>query len=109
MIDDNLVKVVTVLAPIVLAIVVHLTGRQAKRSADKAAVATERVEATLAVSDAQTTHKLNEIHILVNSRLTEALAKIDRLEAKLFSVTGEAPTGEPPHVEPPTGHPHIGD
>jgi len=103
-IDDNLVKVVTVLAPILLAIVVHLTGRQAKRSADKATVAAERVEATLAVSDAQTTHKLNEIHILVNSRLSEALAKIDRLEAKLFSVTGEPPTGEPP-----TGHPHIGD
>ena len=104
MIDDNLVKVVTVLAPILLAIVVHLTGRQAKRSADKATVAAERVEATLAVSDAQTTHKLNEIHILVNSRLSEALAKIDRLEAKLFAVTGETPTGEPP-----TGHPHIGD
>lgn len=46
-----------------------------------------------------TGHKLDEIHTLVNSRLTEALAKIDRLEASLFEATGEAPTGEPPRVE----------
>jgi len=94
-IDESIVQLVTVLSPIVLTLVVWLTGQQAKRSADKAAGAVQRVETTLAVSDAQTTHKLNEIHVLVNSRLTEALAKIDRLETRLQIETGEAPTGEP--------------
>ncbi len=101
--DDNLVKVVTVLAPVVLSLIVYLTGRQAKRSADKAEGAAARVESTLAISDTATATKLNEIHsleqtihVLVNSRLSEALAKIDRLEAKLFAETGEVPTGEPP-------------
>ena len=96
MIDESIVQVVTVLSPIALAIVVWLTGRQAKHSADKAVVAAERVEETLAISDSQTTHKLDQIHVLVNSRLTEALAKIDRLEKKLLIETGEMPSGEPP-------------
>jgi hypothetical protein len=43
-----------------------------------------------------TKDKLNEIHVLVNSRLTEALAKIDLLEGRLQGLTGERPTGEPP-------------
>jgi hypothetical protein len=42
--------------------------------------------------------KLTVIHDLVNSRLSEALAKIDRLELQREQLTGEKPTGEPPHI-----------
>ncbi len=51
---------------------------------------------SLAITTEATATKLDTIHVLVNSRLTEALAKIDRLEAKLYETTGEPPTGEPP-------------
>ena len=40
--------------------------------------------------------KLELVHELVNSRLTAALDKIDRLEKKLQALTGKPPTGEPP-------------
>jgi hypothetical protein len=40
--------------------------------------------------------KLEVVHELVNSRLTAALDKIDRLEAQLQTLTGHTPTGEPP-------------
>lgn len=46
--------------------------------------------------------KLDTIHTLVNSRLTAALDKIDKLEAKLQDLTGKVPTGEPPPSEKPT-------
>lgn len=95
MIDDNVVKLVTVLSPVVLAVVVYLTGRQAKRSADQAAAAVSRVEMTLGKTTSDVQTQLGEIHVLVNARLTEALAKIDRLEQRLYLETGEAPTGEP--------------
>jgi hypothetical protein len=90
------VQLMSVLSPIVLVLTIYFVGRQAKQSADHAAVAVERVEETLVVSTNDTTQRLQEIHVLVNSRLSEALMKIDRLEAKIFEVTGEAPTGEPP-------------
>jgi hypothetical protein len=96
---DMLVSAVTALTPLGLVLVVYHTGRQARLSSDKAAVAAERVEASLARSDIQTEFKLDQIHVLVNSRLSEALAKIDRLEARLFAVTGEIPTGEPTRQE----------
>jgi hypothetical protein len=38
---------------------------------------------------------LVKVHELVNSRLSEALAKIDRLESALQGLTGRVPTGEP--------------
>ena len=41
-------------------------------------------------------HKLNVVHELVNSRLTSALDKIDRLERQLQDLTGRTPTGEMP-------------
>ena len=100
MIDDNLVKLVTVLSPVVLAVVVYLTGRQAKQSADRAAVAASRVETTLEVTTSDTQERLEVIHVLVNNRLTEALSKIDRLEERLYQETGEVPTGEPPRGHP---------
>lgn len=71
-------------------------GWQANVNAVKATHAAERVETRLAYTTNITSDKLETIHTLVNSRLTEALAKIDRLEAKLYGLTGEEPTGEPP-------------
>jgi len=41
----------------------------------------------------------SEIHILVNSRLTEALAYIAKLERILQELTGRVPTGEPSLAE----------
>lgn len=96
MIDDNTKDVLVAAMAVLTPFVVWLIGRQAKKSADKAVVAAERVEETLAISTADATQRLDSIHVLVNSRLTEALAKIDRLEARLYDITGEAPTGEPP-------------
>ena len=40
-----------------------------------------------------------KIHVLVNSRLTEALNKIGRLEARLLLLTGEKPV--PERLAPP--------
>jgi len=93
---DDFVKIVTVLSPIILAMMVYLNGRQAKASADKAAVAAGRVEDTLESTTSAQDTQLTTIHTLVNNRLTEALAKIDRLEERLYHETGESPTGEPP-------------
>ena len=103
----------TILTPLVLALLAILTEKarrdavsaamKAERAASEAARATNRVEGTLSASTERTTEKLDEIHVLVNSRLTEALAKIDRLEARLHGLTGEEPTGEPPSMDRPTG------
>lgn len=42
--------------------------------------------------------KLEQVHIKVNSRLDEALAKIASLEARLYLVTGKVPTGIAPPI-----------
>ncbi len=96
----NGIDLITVLFTISLPFVVYFVGRQAKHSADQAVVAAERVENTLVISTSDTTQRLQEIHVLVNSRLTEALRKIDRLEQRLLAETGELPTGEPPQKRP---------
>ncbi len=98
MIDENLKDVVVAVATLLTPIVVYVFGQQAKRSADKTAVATQRVEATLATATAGTSKQLSEIHVLVNNRLTEALTKIERLEQRLYDETGEMPTGETPRA-----------
>jgi hypothetical protein len=76
------------------------TGNINKESSDKAMLATNQVADTLATSTSDTTAKLTEIHVLVNSRLTETLKKIDSLEGKLYAATGETPSGEPPQAPP---------
>ena len=43
--------------------------------------------------------RLTKVHELVNSRLSEALHKIDTLENRIYLLTGEAPTGEPPRKQ----------
>ncbi len=53
------------------------------------------VGAAALVSSLKNRKKLEEVHVLVNSRLTKALEKIDSLELKLQKLTGQAPTGEP--------------
>lgn len=101
---DDALRLMAALTPVVLGVLTYVTAKanaSAVRSARNARHAAERVETTLAETTGQTAEKLGEIHTLVNSRLTEALAKIDRLEAALYDVTGEAPTGEPaPNVRP---------
>jgi hypothetical protein len=88
---DEWVKLITVfsafISPIILAYISYL-GLKAKGAVND-------VKTTLATTNSDTTTKLDDIHTLVNSRLTEALSKIDRLEQRLYQVTGELPTGEP--------------
>lgn len=110
---DEFLKFMAATTPIVLGVLTYYTAKAnanavaaskkaehtalvANDNAQQAARATERVELTLAESTGVTTVRLGEIHTLVNSRLTEALKKIDQLESRLYVVTGEAPTGEPP-------------
>jgi hypothetical protein len=92
----------SLIALLLTAVVWHI-GRQVKNSADRATLAAELVAQKLAESDTGTNKKLNEIHGLVNSHFSQAqekigqleilhreqLAKIDRLEARLFEATGE--------------------
>jgi Tol biopolymer transport system component len=101
--DDNTFKLLLaalgtlqVIALAYLGVQQKTTGSQANVNAMMAHSAAERVESKLADTTGQTTEKLDTIHTLVNSRLSEALAKIDRLEAKLYDVTGETPSGETP-------------
>jgi len=98
---DDALKIMAALTPIILGVLTYYTAKAnsaAKSAAEDARNSTKRVERTLAQSTDATTTQLGEIHTLVNSRLTEALKKIDRLEAKLLIATGEMPTGEPPPV-----------
>lgn len=98
--DDGL-KVLAALTPIVLGVLTYYTATaktNAERAARNAEVAVKKVETALASTSDVTTEKLDTIHTLVNSRLTEALKKIDRLEARLYKATGETPTGEPPRA-----------
>ncbi len=72
----------TLLTGVAVVITASRTGHSVEAAADKLA---ETTEATTTA----TGEKLDEIHVLVNSRLTEALAKIERLELRL----GDEPTG----------------
>lgn len=69
-----------------------------KKALDSSHLANEKLmiaqEATMA-STAETQKKLDTIHELVNSRLSAALEKIDKLELRIQALTGEEPTGEP--------------
>jgi len=110
---DDLLKIMAAMTPIVLAVLAYYTAKAnaaaehgalvANANAQQAKHAAERVESTLAQSTDATTEKLDTIHTLVNSRLTEALKKIDRLEQRLYETTGEPPTGEPPKINGGTG------
>lgn len=96
---DHILKLMSASTPIILGVLAYLTAKanaKADTAAKLASVTARRVEATLAVTTSETSGKLGEIHELVNSRLTEALQKIDRLEQQRFETTGELPTGEPP-------------
>ncbi len=95
MTTETLNLLISTLGPIILAIVVYYTGRQANRNAKRAAMAAETVQGKLDDSTSYINRKLDTIHILVNSRLTQALDKIDRLELRIQALTGEPPTGEP--------------
>ena len=57
---------------------------------------------------AKASKKLDVIHTLVNSRLTAALEKIDRLETRLFQTEGVEPTGEDPSPPPSPGDTSAG-
>jgi uncharacterized protein HemX len=78
----------------------------ANRNASRARAAAEQVAEQLTATDAKTSRKLDTIHSLVNSRLTAALEKIDRLEERLFETEGRQPTGEDPPKPPDNPGPY---
>src|SRR5687768_6650062 len=90
------------LTAVFLVVVIALLyfGQKTRVDARAAAENTRRVQEELTASTAKMLSTLTVIHALVNSRLSEALKKIDALESMLHDATGYEPTGEPV-VEPP--------
>ena len=85
-----------------------IANRNAKRAAlaaERAALAADDVADKLDRTDKKTSEKLDAIHSLTNSRLSAALAKIDRLERHLLETEGREPTGEEPPKPPDSEYP----
>lgn len=95
---DDVLRIVTILSPILLAVVVWRLTTKAIEAAKKAADEAENVRQHLVINTSATMTKLDHITLMVNSRLSEALLKIDRLETRIYNLTGEEPTGEPAMV-----------
>lgn len=102
------IPLLTILGTLITAIItglfgIYIANRNANRANDNAVQAREAtnvVAQQLVATDAKTSKKLDTIHSLVNSRLTAALQKIDRLEERLFETEGRVPTGEEPPKPP---------
>ena len=92
--DSWLLLMVMIIGMCITTIVAILSGLMARQSAKLSNQTVEQIETQLVTMIRST----NEIHRMVNSRLTEALTKIDDLEVKLFQATGEVPSSEPPRV-----------
>ena len=82
---------VTLTVPIVTVLAARWS---AKKDADILAKKVETVRTDLVNSNTHVTEKLEEIHTLVNSRLTAALEYIKRLEVLLRAATGRPMEGE---------------
>jgi hypothetical protein len=93
---DEVIRNIAYLVLILLVAITVKVGIQAGGNARRAENTARRVEEALEASDKRYTAKLDHILELVNSRLSEALTKIDRLEAQRYEETGQPPTGEPP-------------
>lgn len=88
---DEVLKLMAALTPIVLGVLTYYTAKanaNAVSIAKDATMHAKRVEDTLAQTTDTTTGQLEVIHELVNSRLSQAMAKIERLEEAL-RVEGE--------------------
>ncbi|HXI85255.1 MAG TPA: hypothetical protein VNL17_14335 [Verrucomicrobiae bacterium] len=77
--------------PVLAAFNSWLANRNAKRAADAAKLVADALKESHSTTDV----KLAEIHTLVNSRLTEALDYIHKLEVLLRDATGRPVEGEP--------------
>jgi hypothetical protein len=84
------------LAPTLAIITTYILGRrESRRAANTVAAKVDDVAQVAAETNSQTGEKLEQIHVLVNSRLSEALDRIGDLEAKLGIPPG-APIPPPP-------------
>jgi hypothetical protein len=88
--------VVALIALLGVLIVPIINTTLAYRNAKQAAIAAAEVARVLQETKSSTDRKLDEIYKLADGRLSAALEKIDRLEARAFEVEGTNPTGEPP-------------
>ena len=78
------VAICAALAPTIAILVTYaLARRDAAAAAAHVAEKVDAVATTAAATSSNTENKLEEIHVLVNSRLTEALNRIDDLERSL--------------------------
>jgi hypothetical protein len=95
--DTNtlIVAVCAALAPTIAILVTYvLSRRDAASAAEHVAEKVDAVATTAAETSTNTEHKLEEIHVLVNSRLTEALNRIDQLE-KSLGIPPDSPVPKP--------------
>jgi hypothetical protein len=83
------VGIMAMFAPTIAAIVTAALAR-------RAAIAASKVATAAAANAVEVNTKLDRIAHLTDGQLSEARQKINRLEAKLYNVTGEAPTPEGP-------------
>lgn len=80
------------LAPTLAILVSYvLSRRDSNRAAKKVAREVATVKATVADTAHDANEKLETIHTLVNSRLTEALQRIDDLEQRLIAANEPLP------------------
>jgi hypothetical protein len=88
---------ITALAAVIAAPIASLVNAWiANRNANRANKASAKAAELLAAESKSTNEKLTDIHALVNSRLTEALAYVHELEILLRDLTGRPIKGEPP-------------
>lgn len=93
---DLVIAISSVATFLVVIVTMFIVGRLSITSNRSANEKLTTVQQSTTASMELTQVKLDEIHELVNSRLTTALAKIDKLELRIQALTGEKPTGEPP-------------
>lgn len=89
--DTAIIALSAALAPTIAILVTYVLARRDNKNAGAVVAAKVDSVAKVAASTATATeNKLEEIHVLVNSRLTEALDRIDQLE-KALGLLPDAP------------------
>jgi hypothetical protein len=93
---SSAVAIISALAAALPAIAALIGVLLVNRNVRRAAASALAVDQQLTATSESSSSKLDQIHILVNSRLTAALASIKALEQRLEALTGEKPSGKAP-------------
>ncbi len=87
--DPIIPQIAQIVTPLIMAVVVYFTGREANDNARKAKNAAEGVAVKLNSTTAATSDKLVEIHGLVNSQLSDAVERFDMAKDEITKLKGE--------------------